>query len=212
MYAYVHALTATITTCDCSHVCPLQQVFLTLRQGNTTVKQAARVPTNKEIDHITRFVLVTFGKGHANLLCTLPITPVLSIENLAAINTPGSVSKKAQCTIFLKNRTKPTPKTSKIARIRRVCGGRVDTLQHIQDRPSTKKQSPWPVHEDRLASASQRATRTGTTTFDRTFLSDHDRPQHWRRHSHDSEARCSTGTPVHCWSKRAPNFIPGQKL
>ena len=146
MSAYVHALTATMTTCVCSHACPLQQVFLTLKQGDTTrnrpfhvdsrqgrtgktsttsktdisstsarfeVTTRSRLPTNKEIDHIARFVLVTFGKVHADLLCAVPSTPVLSIGNLAAMNTPGSVSKKAWCTMFLKNRTKTGAKNIK---------------------------------------------------------------------------------------------------
>ena len=71
------------------------QTDISSTSARVEVTTRSRVPTNKEIDHKTRFVLVTSSKGHANLLCNVPITPVPSIENLAVTNTPGSVSKKA---------------------------------------------------------------------------------------------------------------------
>ena len=43
MYAYVHALTATIAVCDRSHTCPLQHALFTLRLGSTT---DSRLPTH----------------------------------------------------------------------------------------------------------------------------------------------------------------------
>ena len=68
-----------------------------------------------------------------------------------------------------------------------------------------------------MSSASQRAARVCSATFARAFLPDHDRPQHWRRHSQDSEARCSH-TLVHRYPRPffedagVPNFIPGQNI
>ena len=82
------------------HTCPLQQVFLTWRQGNTNgnrlyhvdnhqgkdrpthadissisahfeVITRSRVPLNRDIQHISQFLACPLARGHARLLCTV---------------------------------------------------------------------------------------------------------------------------------------------